>query len=87
LISFNIKLTPKEEGGLKVVEGGVVRIHLGFKCDKITGEWKKLHSGKLYDLKAASDVIKVINKRTMRWVGYIARWEKEKCKQNFGGHT
>jgi hypothetical protein len=40
-----------------VVKVGIVRNKFGRKWDEITGEWKKLHSEKLHELKAASDII------------------------------
>ena len=34
----------------------VVRKKFGLKWDEVTGDWRKLHSEKLHDLRAAPDI-------------------------------
>jgi len=38
----------------------------GPKRDEVTGEWRKLHNGKLDDLYAAPNIVQVIKSRRMR---------------------
>jgi hypothetical protein len=51
-------LTLREEHRQRVFENRVLRGIFG-----VTGEWKKLHSGELYDLYSSPDI------RIMRWAG------------------
>jgi hypothetical protein len=41
--------------------------------DEVTGEWRKLHSGELYNLYSAPNIIRQIKSRRMRWTGRVAR--------------
>jgi hypothetical protein len=47
----------------------------GPKKDEVTGEWKRLHNGELYDLCSSPSIIKVIKSRRIRWAGHVARME------------
>jgi hypothetical protein len=40
---------------------------------EVTGEWRKLHSGQLYNLYSSPDIIRQIKPRRMRWAGHVAR--------------
>jgi hypothetical protein len=40
--------------------------------DKVTGEWRKLHSEMLNDLCSSPYIIRVITSRRMRWTGHEA---------------
>jgi hypothetical protein len=56
-----------------VFENRVLRRILGPKREKVTGEWRKLHSGELHNLYSSPDVIRQIKSRRMRWAGHVAR--------------
>jgi hypothetical protein len=66
-------LTLKEEQRLRVFENRVLRGIFGTERVKVTVEWRKLHSGKLYNLCSSPDIIRQIISRRMRWVGHVAR--------------
>jgi hypothetical protein len=51
----------------------VIRRIFGPKRDEVTGEWTKLHSGKLHNLYSSPDIISQIKSRRMRWAGHVAR--------------
>ena len=56
---------------------------------KVTGEWRKLHNDELNDLYCSINIVRVINTRRMRWVGYVARvgGGEGKCLQGCGVET
>ena len=41
------------------------------KRDKVTREWRKLHSEELTDLYSSPNIIQVIKLRRMRWMGHV----------------
>jgi hypothetical protein len=43
------------------------------QCDKVSGEWRRLHNEELYALYSTTNIIQVINSRRMRWAGHVAR--------------
>jgi hypothetical protein len=51
----------REERGLGVFENMVLRKIFEPKKDEVTGKWRTLDKGKLYDLYSSSDIIRVIN--------------------------
>jgi hypothetical protein len=51
----------------------VLRRIFGPKRDKVTGEWRKLHSGELHNLYLPPDIIRQIKSRRIRWVGHVVR--------------
>jgi hypothetical protein len=61
-----------KEHRLRVFKNRVQRKIFGPKRDKVTGDWRRLHSEKLYDLYSSSNIIWVIKSRTVRWVGHVA---------------
>jgi hypothetical protein len=57
----------------------------GPRRDEVTAEWRKLHNGELHNLYSSLGIIRQIESRRMRWVGYVAcMGRREKCK-GFGG--
>jgi hypothetical protein len=56
-----------------VFENRVLRRIFGSERDKVTGEWRKLHSGDLHNLYSSPDINRQIKSRRMRWVGHVAR--------------
>jgi hypothetical protein len=65
---------------LRVFENKVLRRIFGPKRDEVTGEWRRLHNKKLYDL-YSSDII------PLRWAGHVARMGEERCIQGFSGKS
>jgi hypothetical protein len=57
----------------RLFEDRVLRRIFGPKRDKVTREWRKLHSGELYNLYSSPDIIRQIKSRRMRWAGHEAR--------------
>jgi len=49
-----------------VFEKRVLRRTFGLKRDEVTGEWRKLHIGELYDLYSSPKITRVIKSRRMR---------------------
>jgi hypothetical protein len=43
------------------------------KRDEVTGEWRRLHNGELYDLYSSPNIIRLIKPRTRKWAGLVAR--------------
>jgi hypothetical protein len=66
-------VTLREEHRLGVFENRVLRRIFGPKRDEVTGEWRKLHRGKLHNLYLSPDIIRQIKSRRMRWAGHVAR--------------
>ena len=50
----------------------MLRKIFGPKRDKVTGEWRKLHTEDLNDLYCSPSVVRVIKLKRMRWVGHVA---------------
>jgi len=53
----------------------------GPRSDGLTGEWRKLHNGKLNDLYSSPNFLRVIISRIMRWDGHVPRMEEERGVQ------
>jgi hypothetical protein len=66
-------LTLRKELRLRVFENRVLRRIFGSKRDEVTGEWRKIHNGKLHNLYSSPDIIRQIKSRRMRWAGHVAR--------------
>ena len=43
------------------------------KRDEVTGDWRRLHNEKLYDLYCSPNIIWVIKSGRIRWTGHVAR--------------
>jgi hypothetical protein len=51
----------------------VLRRVFGPRRDKVTGEWRKLHSEELNYLYSSPNIVRVIKSRRMEWAGHVAR--------------
>jgi hypothetical protein len=47
----------------------------GAARNKVTEEWRKLHSDELHDQYCSPDIIRVFKSRRIRWAGHVARME------------
>jgi len=63
---------------LRVFGSRVLRSIFGPKRDKVTEEWRKLHSEKLNDLYCTPNIVRVIKSRRMRWVEHVARMRERR---------
>jgi hypothetical protein len=71
-------LTLREEHRMRVFENRVLRRVFGPKRDKVTGEWRKLHSEELNDLYSLPNIVRVVKSRRMRWAGHVARMGEDR---------
>jgi hypothetical protein len=65
--------TLREEQRLRVFESRVLRRVFGPKRDEVTGQWRRLHNGKLNDLYSSPNIVGVIKSRRMSCAGHVAR--------------
>jgi hypothetical protein len=65
-------LTLREEHRLRVFENRVLRRIFGRKKAEVTGGWRNLHSGELYNLYSSPDIIRQMKSRRMSWAGHVA---------------
>jgi hypothetical protein len=63
----------REERRLSVFENRVLRRIFGPTRDEVTGEWGKLHNGKLNVLYSSLNIVRMIKSRRMRWAEHVAR--------------
>jgi hypothetical protein len=61
-----------------VFKNRVLRRIFGPKRDKVTGEWRKLHSEELRNLYSSPHIIRQVKSRRMRWAGHVARVGEER---------
>jgi hypothetical protein len=61
-----------------VFENRVLRRIFGPKRDEVTGGWRKLHNEELRGLYSSPSIIRIIKSRRMRWVGHVARMERNR---------
>jgi hypothetical protein len=61
-----------DEHRLRVFENKALRKISARKRDEVTGEWRRLHNGELYDPYSSPNVTRVIKSRTMKWAGHVA---------------
>jgi hypothetical protein len=64
----------REEHRLRVFENRVLRRIFGPKR-KEDGSWRKLHTDELHHLYSSPNIVRVINSRSVRWAGHVARME------------
>ena len=68
---------------MRVFENTVLRKIFGPKTDEVTGEWRRLHNDKFYDLYSSPNIIRVIKSRRIRWAGRVNVWETEEVHTGF----
>jgi hypothetical protein len=51
----------------------VLRKIFGLKREELAGGWRRLHNGKLHNLHASPNIVRVSKWRRIRWVGHVAR--------------
>jgi hypothetical protein len=64
-------LALREGHRLRVFQNWMLREIFGPKREKVAGGWRRLHNEELYNLYASPNIIRVINSRTMRWLGHV----------------
>jgi hypothetical protein len=68
------------EHRIGVFDKRVLRRIFGSKRDEVTGGWRKLHNEELNNFFSSPSIIRMINSRTMRWAGLVARIGEPKGK-------
>ena len=63
----------REGPRLRVFEKRVLKRLFGPKRDEVKWEWRRLHNEELYDRYSATNIIRVIKSRGIRWAGHVAR--------------
>jgi hypothetical protein len=66
-------LTLKEEHRVRVFENRLLSRIFGPKRYEVSGDWRKLHNGKLHNLYFYPNVIRTIKSRRMGLAGNVAR--------------
>jgi len=51
----------------------VLRTILKPKRYEVTGDWRRLHNGELYDLYSSFSIIRVVKSGRLRWAGHVIR--------------
>jgi hypothetical protein len=59
----------REERRLRVFDNMVLRRIFGLKRDKVTREWRKLHTEELNDVYSSPNTVRMIKSRRMSWGG------------------
>jgi hypothetical protein len=44
----------------------------------VTGGWRKLYNEELHNLYSSPSIIRIINSKSMRWAGHVARMGKKR---------
>ena len=54
--------------------------HLSFgpTRDDETGEWRRLHNGKLHGIYGKPDIMRIVKSRRVRWAGHVTRMRNER---------
>jgi hypothetical protein len=71
----NRSLTLREECRLKIFQNKILRRIFGPKRDE-NGKWRMIHNEELHSLYRSPNIGRVINSRTLRWAGHVARMEE-----------
>jgi hypothetical protein len=58
------------------LENKVLRRIFGPKMGEVTGGWRKLRNKEFHDLYSLPSIIRMIDSKTMRWAGYVARMRR-----------
>jgi len=61
------------ERRLRVFENRILRKIFGPKLDKVIGEWRELHNEELSYMYCSPNIVRVLQSRTIRWVGHVVR--------------
>ena len=72
-------LTLRQEMKLRLLEGMVLRKLFGPRRDEVMGEWRRVHSEELNDLKFSHNIVRVIKERRMRSAGHVALMCEERA--------
>jgi hypothetical protein len=80
-------LTLREERRLRVFENMALRGIFGRKRCEVTGEWRKLYNEERNYLYCSPTIVRVMKCRRMRWAGHVARMERGRRVEGFGGET
>ena len=68
-------LTLREKCRLRMLENRLLRKIFGPKRDKVTGEWRELHTNELQDMCSTHNIIQVIKSR-ISWTRLVAHMEQ-----------
>jgi hypothetical protein len=66
----------RQEYRLRVLENGMLRKIFGPKRDEVTGKWRRLHNGELYDVYSSANIFRPIKSRRMKLLGYAGPMRK-----------
>jgi len=78
-------LTLREKCRLRMLENRLLRKIFGPKRDKVTEDWRELHTNELQDMCSTHNIIQVIKSRTS-WTRLVAHME-QRVHTGFGGET
>jgi hypothetical protein len=71
-----LHLTVREEHRLRVFENRVLKSIFIPKREEVAGGWRRLHNKECHNLYTSPNIIRMIKSRRMRWVEYVAQWER-----------
>jgi hypothetical protein len=63
----------REKHRLRLFENKVLRRIFGPKREEVAGRWRRLQNEELRNLFSSPNIIRVINSRSIIWVGHVAR--------------
>jgi hypothetical protein len=66
----------REERRLRAFDNRLLSEIFGPKRDEVTGDWRRLHDEELSGLCFPPNIVRVIQWRSMRWAGHVARMGK-----------
>ena len=61
-----------------MIESKVLSQVFGSKWVQVTGEWRILHNGELWDVYSSINIIRVTNSIRIRWARYVAHMRKRR---------